>query len=184
MGEDWGEMMNRDPLSHGANRLDGYNDWMLGNRISYEFDLKGPSMTIRTACSSALTCLNEACTAIQQGTCNGAIVAGCTLIMAPGTTQSMTEKGILSPDGSCKSFSADANGYARGEAITAIYVKPLDAAIRDGNPVRAVIRAVTANADGKTQGITNPNGEAHEAMIRKAYRMAGITVSNSSPDAH
>lgn len=134
-------------------------------------------MTIRTACSSALVCLNEACTAIQQGVCDGAIVAGCTLIMAPGTTQSMTEKGILSPEGSCKSFSADADGYARGEAVTAIYVKPLDAAIRDGNPIRAVIRASVASADGKTQGITNPNGEAHEALIRQAYKSAGITVS-------
>lgn len=89
----------------------------------------------------------------------------------------MTEKGILSPEGSCKSFSADADGYARGEAVTAIYVKPLDAAIRDGNPVRAVIRASMANSDGKTQGITQPNGDAHEAMIRKAYKKAGINVS-------
>ncbi|KAL8790668.1 MAG: hypothetical protein Q9213_000516 [Squamulea squamosa] len=174
MGEDWGEMMNRDPLSHGANRIDGYNDWMLGNRISYEFGLKGPSMTIRTACSSALIGLNDACAAMQRGICEGAIVAGSTLIMAPGTTQSMTEKGILGPDGSCKTFSADANGYARGEAITAVYVKPLDAAIRDGNPVRAVIRAAMSNSDGKTQGITQPNPDAHEAMIRKAYELARI----------
>jgi acyl transferase domain-containing protein len=105
-------------------------------------------------------------------------VAGSTLIMAPGTTQSMTEKGILSPEGSCKSFSADADGYARGEAITAIYVKPLDAAIRDGNPVRAVIRAAVSNSDGKTQGITQPNPVAHEAMIRRAYQLAGINVSS------
>ncbi|KAL8882833.1 MAG: hypothetical protein Q9198_000233, partial [Flavoplaca austrocitrina] len=174
MGEDWGEMMNRDPLSHGANRIDGYNDWMLCNRISYEFGLQGPSMTIRTACSSALTGLNDACAAMQRGVCEGAIVAGSTLIMAPGTTQSMTEKGILGPDGSCKTFSADANGYARGEAIVAVYVKPLDAALRDGNPVRAVIRAAMSNSDGKTQGITQPNPDAHEAMIRKAYEMAGI----------
>ncbi|KAL8872562.1 MAG: hypothetical protein Q9174_001830 [Haloplaca sp. 1 TL-2023] len=175
MGEDWGELMNRDPLSHGANRIDGYNDWMLCNRISYEFGLQGPSMTVRTACSSALSGLNDACAAMQRGICEGAIVAGSTLIMAPGTTQSMTEKGILGPDGSCKTFSADANGYARGEAITAVYVKPLDSAIRDGNPVRAVIRAVMSNSDGKTQGITQPNPDAHEVMIRKAYQMAGIT---------
>ena len=175
MGEDWGEMMNRDPLSHGANRIDGYNDWMLGNRISYEFGLKGPSMTIRTACSSALIGLDNACAAMQRGVCEGAIVAGSTLIMAPGTMQSMSEKGILGPDGSCKTFSADANGYARGEAITAVYVKPLDAAIRDGNPIRAVIRATMSNSDGKTQGITQPNPDAHEALIRKAYELAAIT---------
>ncbi|KAL8721904.1 MAG: hypothetical protein Q9225_001500 [Loekoesia sp. 1 TL-2023] len=175
MGEDWGEMMNRDPLSHGANRIDEYNDWMLGNRISYEFGLKGPSMTIRTACSSALIGLIEACAAMQRGVCEGAIVAGSTLIMAPGTTQSMTEKGILGPDGSCKTFSADANGYARGEAITAVYVRPLDAAVRDGNPIHAVIRATMSNSDGKTQGITQPNPDAHEALIWKVYKLAGIT---------
>ncbi|KAI1864640.1 hypothetical protein JX265_008364 [Neoarthrinium moseri] len=175
MNEDWGEMMNRDPLWHGANKIDGYQDWMLANRISYEFGLTGPSMTIRTACSSALVGVNEACSAIQRGICEGAIVAGGNLILAPGTTQQMTEKGILSPEGSCKTFSADADGYARGEAFTAIFLKPLDAAIRDGNPIRAVIRAAVSNSDGKTQGITQPNGAAHEAMIRLAYKQAGIT---------
>jgi acyl transferase domain-containing protein/SAM-dependent methyltransferase len=132
-------------------------------------------MTIRTACSSALIGVNEACSAIQRGICEGAIVAGGNLILAPGTTQQMTEKGILSPEGSCKTFSADADGYARGEAFTAVFLKPLDAAIRDGNPIRAVIRAAVSNSDGKTQGITQPNGGAHEAMIRLAYKQAGIT---------
>lgn len=134
-------------------------------------------MTIRTACSSALIGVNEACSAIQRGICEAAIVAGCNLIMAPGMTQQMTEKGILSSDGSCKSFSSDANGYARGEAFTAVLLKPLDAAIRDGNPIRAVIRAAVSNSDGKTQGITQPNAAAHEKMIRLAYEQAGITAS-------
>ncbi len=87
----------------------------------------------------------------------------------------MTEQGVLSPDGSCKTFSADADGYARGEAISAIYIKPLDVALRDGNPVRAVIRATATNSDGRTPGITYPSTEAHEAMMRKAYDIAGIT---------
>ena len=129
-------------------------------------------MIIRTACSSALMGLNEAC---------AAIVTGANLILAPGTTQQMTEKGILSAEGSCKSFSADADGYARGEAFAAIFVKPLDAAIRDGNPIRAVIRAAVANSDGKTQGITQPNAITHEKMIRLAYKQAGITVSYPPP---
>jgi acyl transferase domain-containing protein len=134
-------------------------------------------MVIRTACSSSLIGLHDACLAIEQGHCDSAIVGGCNLIMAPGMTQKMSEKGVLSPEGSCKTFSADADGYARGEAVTAIYVKPLDAAIRDGNPVRAVIRGISSNDDGRTLGITAPNGEAHEAMIRKTYQLAGITVS-------
>ncbi|KAJ0124602.1 polyketide synthase [Diaporthe amygdali] len=110
-GEDWLEMQNRDSQQSGIYRLDGYGDFMLSNRISYEFDLRGPSMTVRTACSSALVGLHEACLAIQQGHCKSAVVGGANLIMAPGAMASMTEKGVLSPDGSCKTFSADANGH-------------------------------------------------------------------------
>ncbi|KAI3399737.1 hypothetical protein diail_5804 [Diaporthe ilicicola] len=173
-GEDWLEMQNRDPQQSGIYRLDGYGDFMLSNRISYEMDLRGPSMTIRTACSSALVGLHEACLAIQQGHCKSAVVGGANLIMAPGAMASMTEKGVLSPDGSCKTFSADANGYARGEAVTAIYIKPLDAAVRDGNPIRAVIRSSMSNNDGKTPGMSCPSTESQVAMIRDTYREAGI----------
>ncbi|OAQ63678.2 polyketide synthase [Pochonia chlamydosporia 170] len=174
-GEDWMEMQNRDHQQTGINRADGYSDFMLSSRISYEMDLKGPCMTIRTACSAALICVNEAFHAIQTGLCDGAIVGGSNLIMAPGMTSFMTEKGILSPDGHCKTFSADADGYARGEAVTAVYIKPLDAALRDGNPIRAVIRNIVSNSDGKTQGITKPSTESQEALMRKAYRDAGIS---------
>lgn len=169
--------------------VDGYSDFMLSNRVSYEMDLRGPrygplcdfciminftSMTIRTACSSSLVSLHEACLAIQQGHCESAIVGGSNLILAPGLTAFMSQKGVLSPEGSCKSFSADADGYARGEGVIAVYIKPLDAAIRDGNPIRAVIRSSMANADGRTAGISQPNHESHEAMIRKTYELAGI----------
>ncbi|KAG5950724.1 Type I Iterative PKS [Claviceps sorghi] len=174
-GEDWLEMQNRDHQQTGSNTVDGYSDFMLSGRISYEMDLKGPCMTIRTACSAALVCLNEAFRAIQSGLCDGAIVGGSNLIMAPGMSAFMTEKGVLSPDGHCKTFSADADGYARGEAVTAVYIKPLDAAVRDSNPVRAVIRNVVSNGDGKTQGISRPSMEAQEALMRKAYRDAGIS---------
>jgi acyl transferase domain-containing protein len=102
-------------------------------------------------------------------------VGGANLILAPGATAAMTEKGVLSPEGSCKTFSADADGYARGEAITAVYIKPLDAAVRDGNPIRAVIRSTMSNNDGKTPGISHPSTESQEAVIRKAYHVAGIT---------
>ncbi|KZZ87545.1 polyketide synthase [Moelleriella libera RCEF 2490] len=174
-GEDWLEMQNRDHQQTGINRADGYSDFMLSSRISYEMDLKGPCMTIRTACSAALICVNEAFQALQNGLCDGAVIGGSNLIMAPGMTAFMTEKGVLSPDGSCKTFSADANGYARGEAITAVFIKPLDAAIRDGNPIRAVIRNIVSNSDGKTQGIAKPSTESQEALMRKAYRDAGIS---------
>ncbi|KAK4184985.1 hypothetical protein QBC35DRAFT_32555 [Podospora australis] len=174
-GEDWLEMQNRDHQQTGVNRVDGYSDFMLSARISYEMDLQGPTMTVRTACSAALICLNEAFQAIQTGQCEGAVVGGANLIMAPGMTAFMTEKGVLSPEGHCRTFSADANGYARGEAVTAVFIKPLEAALRDGNPIRAVIRSVVSNSDGRTQGIAQPSTNAQEALIRKAYQVAGIS---------
>lgn len=137
-------------------------------------------MTIRTGCSAALVGLHEACVALQRGDCTSAIVGGANLIMAPNMTTAMTEQGVLSPDGSCKSFSADANGYGRGEAITAIYIKPLEAALRDGNPIRAVIRNTATNHDGKTPGLTYPNTYSHESMMRKAYADAGLDFAETA----
>lgn len=88
----------------------------------------------------------------------------------------MSEQGVLSPDGRCKTFSADANGYARGEAISAIFIKPLEDALRDGNPVRAVIRATATNSDGRgTAGMQVPDALAQEKLMRHAYQSAGIT---------
>lgn len=139
-GEEWEDLFAQDNQQHGIYRLTGYGDFMLSNRLSYEMDLKGPSMVIRTGCSASLVALHEACRALQSGDCTSALVGGANLILGPGLTQALTEQGVLSPEGSCKSFSADADGYARAEAINAIYIKPLDDAIRDGNPIRAVIR--------------------------------------------
>lgn len=86
----------------------------------------------------------------------------------------MFEQGVLSPTGSCRTFDADANGYARGEAINAVYVKRLDDALRDGDPIRAVIRATASNCDGKTPGIAHPSSESHESLIRSCYESAGL----------
>lgn len=113
--------------------------------------------------------------AISRGDCEAALVGGVNLIMSPTMTTAMTEQGVLSSDGSCKTFSADANGYARGEAVTAIFAKPLSDALRDGNPVRAIIRGSHRNIDGKTPGVSVPSSEAQEALIRRAYRLAGIS---------
>ncbi|KAI6770702.1 hypothetical protein HG531_009557 [Fusarium graminearum] len=175
-GEDWVEMFAKEAQQYGIYRVMGYGDFMLSNRVSYELDLMGPSQVVRTGCSASLVALHEACLALSRGDCEGAIVGGANLIMAPGMTVAMTEQGVLSPDGSCKTFSADANGYARGEAISAIFVKPLSAAIRDGNPIRAVIRSTASNSDGRgtAGGIQVPNDIAQETLIRRAYKMAGI----------
>ncbi len=131
-------------------------------------------MTVRTGCSSSLIGLHEACQAIYSGECHSAIVAGTNLIMTPTMTIAMTEQGVLSPTGMCKTFDAKADGYARGEAINAVYIKKLSDAINDGDPVRAVIRATATNCDGKTAGMACPSSERHESMIRRAYQVARL----------
>ncbi|KAF9763194.1 hypothetical protein IL306_003222, partial [Fusarium sp. DS 682] len=173
-GQDWYDIFGREAQMYGT-QVPVTHDFMLANRISYEMDLHGPSMTIRTACSAALIGLNEACSAIAKGDCTSAIVGGTNLIIAPALTMASSEHGVLSPDGSCKTFSADANGYARSEAFSAVFIKPLDKAIRDGNPIRAVIKGIATNSDGKTNGIALPNPKAQEEVIRDAYTAAGIS---------
>ncbi|KAF3067200.1 Lovastatin diketide synthase LovF [Daldinia childiae] len=180
-GEDWLELFVKDPQLYGTYKITGYGDFVLSNRISYEYDFKGPSMVIRTGCSSAMIGLHEACMSIRYGECNSAIVAGTNLIMAPGLTVCMFEQGVLSPNGSSRTFDADADGYARGEAINMVYIKRLDHAIRDGNPIRAVIRGTSNNADGKTLGLSVPSSQCHEAMIRRAYHVAGISDIAKTP---
>lgn len=102
-------------------------------------------------------------------------MAGTNMIIGPGMTLRMTEQGVLSPTGSCKTFDAAADGYARGEAVNAVYIKLLEDAIRDGDPIRAVIRSTAVNCDGKTPGITNPSSERHEQLMRQAYASAGLS---------
>lgn len=86
----------------------------------------------------------------------------------------------LSPEGSSKSFDASADGYARGEGVTALYIKRLDEAIRDKNPIRAIIRSSASNADGRTNEMAMPNSEAHKAVIRQAYNYAGLDLSGTA----
>jgi acyl transferase domain-containing protein len=137
-------------------------------------------MVIKTACSSSLVALHEACRALHNGDATSAVVAGTNLLTGPDNFVLISSEGILSPDGSSKSFDASANGYARGEGITAVYVKKLEDAIRDGNPVRAVIRATGTNHDGKSQGLFSPRAETQELLMRKVYADAGLDPAETA----
>lgn len=132
------------------------------------------SLVIKTGCSSSLIGLHMACDALRNGDCTSAVVAGTNLIMTPTMTIAMTEQGVVSPTGTCKSFDASADGYARGEAVNCVYIKKLSDAIRDGDPIRGVVRSTAINCDGKTPGISYPNTDAHETLMRRAYKVAGI----------
>lgn len=153
-------------------------DIMLSNRLSYAFDFRGPSITVRTGCSASLVCLHLAEQAIKNGECASAIVAGCNLFISgiSATKASYEAMGnVLSPEGICRTFDEKADGYGRGEAINAVFLKRMSAAPRDGNPIRAVIRASATQHDGKSSGLLNSNTFAQEALIRHTYRIAGIT---------
>ncbi|RYP07500.1 hypothetical protein DL765_009144 [Monosporascus sp. GIB2] len=168
-GDDWLDLSAKDPQHLGLFRITSSNEFALANRVSYEFDLKGPRFVFQPLR------LHEACQAIYSGSCGSAVVAGTSVLMSPTLAVILSEQGVLSPTGSCKSFDARADGYARGEAVNAVYIKKLSDAMRDGDPIRGVIRATGVNFDGKTRGITNPSCESQEALIRKTYQVAGIS---------
>ncbi|KAI0877791.1 hypothetical protein GGS24DRAFT_487640 [Hypoxylon argillaceum] len=173
-GEDWNDLQYHDRQDLHLYKLTGAGDFILANRISYEYNLKGPSLVLRTGCSASLYGLHTACQALQEGEISSALIGGCNLIMNPSKVDTMFNVGVLSKGASSRSFDADADGYARGEAISMVYVKRLDDALRDGNPIRAVIRATASNCDGKTSGLTKPSMDAHEALIRASYAAAGL----------
>ncbi|KAJ5629451.1 Acyl transferase/acyl hydrolase/lysophospholipase [Penicillium herquei] len=174
-GEDWVELAYGDSQSIDRYHALSTGPYALANRISYEYDIQGPSMTIHSGCSSSMLALHEACQGLYSGECCAAIVAGCNLILSPTMSATMSDNLIISPDGTSKTFDAAADGYGRGEAVNAIYIKKLSDAIADGDPVRAVIRATGTNSDGKTQAITTPGVLSQEALIKKTYAKAGIS---------
>ncbi|KAK4172362.1 putative polyketide synthase [Triangularia setosa] len=173
-GEDWLDINAKETQHRGGYRGTAWGDFVLGNRVSYEFDLQGPSMTVKTACSSSLVCLDLACQAIRGGECDGALVGGTSLMFSPSAWQTLHDQGLLSPTGTCRTFDAAANGYTRGEAINMIYIKRLSSALRDGDNIRAVIRGTGVNCDGRTQGMTTPSSTTQAALIRRTYETAGI----------
>lgn len=131
-------------------------------------------MTIQTGCSASLVGLHEACQALYSGECCSAMVAGTSLIFAPTMTTTMSDNTVMAPNGKCKTFDEKADGYGRAEAINALYIKTLDEALRNNDPIRGIIRATSVNFDGKTPTITTPGFESQEALIRRAYERAGI----------
>jgi acyl transferase domain-containing protein len=140
-------------------------------------------MTIKTGCSASMVCLDTACKALARGDCEAAIVGGTNLILSPALSCALGAQGVNSADGRSRPFDASASGYGRAEAVSSLVIKRLDDALRDGNPIRAVIRSTLCNDDGRTPGITQPSSEAHEALIRATYAAAGISESEYSQTA-
>ncbi|MEU7163984.1 SDR family NAD(P)-dependent oxidoreductase [Streptomyces morookaense] len=141
---------------------------MLVNRISYVLDVRGPSEPVDTACSSSLVAVHRAVEAIRSGACDVAVAGGVNLLLSVDTFVSAHRAGMLSPDGRCKTFSADANGYVRGEGVGAVVLKPLDAAERDGDAILGVIVGSAENHGGRANSLTAPNADAQAELVTAA----------------
>ena len=154
---------------------------MMSNRLSWFYDLHGPSMTLDTVCSSSLVKFHQACTAIlnAEGGSRQAIVAGTNLILIPDHMTAMNPVNFLSKDSQCFSFGERANGYARGEGLGALIIKHIDDAIRDNDCIRAIIRFTGVNQDGRTPGITIPSSKAHQSLIETVHRSAGLNTADT-----
>ncbi|MEU8216810.1 SDR family NAD(P)-dependent oxidoreductase, partial [Micromonospora taraxaci] len=142
-------------------------------RLSYFLGLRGPSIAVDTACSASLTAVHLACQGLRDGDCDIAVVGGANVIVAPTVSVSMSAAAALAPDGRCKTFDDDADGYGRGEGAVALILKPLSAATRDGDRVYAVLRGSAVNQDGASGGMTVPSAAAQTAVVRQALRRAG-----------
>ncbi|MCY7795566.1 type I polyketide synthase, partial [Bacillus spizizenii] len=147
------------------------------NRMSYFLNIHGPSEPVETACSSSLVAIHRAVTAMQSGNCEMAIAGGVNTILTEEAHISYSKAGMLSKDGRCKTFSADANGYVRGEGVGMVMLKKLADAERDGNHIYGVIRGTAENHGGRANTLTSPNPKAQADLLVRAYRQAGIDPS-------
>ncbi len=144
-------------------------------RISYIYGLEGPSITVDTACSSALGAVHLACRSLRSRESNLALAGGVNLILSPESHICFSKLRAISPEGLCKSFSADADGYVRGEGCGFVLLKRLSDAVADNDRISAVIRGSAMNQDGKSNGLTAPSGPAQEKVILSALKDAGLT---------
>jgi acyl transferase domain-containing protein len=147
---------------------------MIANRVSYALGLHGPSLTVDTGQSSSLVAVHLACESLRSGESELAIAGGLHLNLLAETTLAIGEFGALSPDGRCHVFDARANGYVRGEGGALVVLKPLAAALRDGDPVRCVILGSAVNNDGGGDTLTAPTAAAQQRVIERAHAQAGI----------
>ncbi len=170
-------------LERGAEAIDVYlatgnAHSVAAGRISYCLGLQGPAITVDTACSSSLVALHLACGSLRNGESRIALSGGVNVICTPHSTIALSRGHMLAPDGRCKTFDAAADGFSRGEGCGVIVLKRLSDALADGDRVLAVVRGIAVNQDGRSSGLTVPNGPAQEAVIRAALADAGAAPAD------
>lgn len=176
MCNDYEALLLRDlqnvPAYHGI----GVGRSILANRISYFFDLKGPSMTIDTACSSSLVAIHLAAQSLRAGETKTALACGSNLLLGPENYITESKLKMLSPDSRSRMWDQGANGYARGDGVAVVVLKTLSAALADGDHIESIIRETGLNQDGQTKGITMPSASAQTSLIRSTYAKAGLDI--------
>jgi len=172
---DYGALVYRGaPDGLGQFACTGVHRSIIANRISYALGLEGPSLALDAACSSGLVAVHLACESLRRGESSVALAGAVNLNVLPESALAVSRFGALSPDGRCYTFDARANGYVRGEGGGVVVLKRLSRAIADRDPIRAVIRGAAVNNDGASNGLTAPSSAAQEAVLRRAYRRAGV----------
>ncbi|TGJ79824.1 hypothetical protein E0Z10_g8943 [Xylaria hypoxylon] len=157
----------------------GATQSMLANRISWFYDLRGPSVNLDSACSSSAMAVDLSCQLLHNGTTNIGVVAGCNMLLDPDYSMILSNMQMLSPDGRCFAFDNRANGYSRGEGVGVLILKRLSDALRGNDTIRAIIRSCGTNQDGRTTGITQPDLQAQAQLIRETYMRAGLGMSHT-----
>lgn len=152
----------------------------IANRVSYFFDVHGPSMALDTMCSSSLTAIHLACNSIKTGECEMALAGGVNLLLHPNKYLLLSHGKFLASDGHCRSFGADGDGYVPGEGVGAVLLKPFAKALADGDIIHAVIKGSSLNHGGKTNGYTVPNPQAQAEVINEAYRRANLAPEEAT----
>jgi acyl transferase domain-containing protein/NADPH:quinone reductase-like Zn-dependent oxidoreductase len=173
---DYGLLMVRDTRAIDAFTGTGGSLSIAANRISYCLDLRGPSLAVDTACSSALVALHLAVQSLRRGECEMALVGGVNVILTPDKAIGYSHARMMAADGRCKTFDARADGFVRGEGGAMVLLQPLAVAALDGAPIRGVIRGSAVNQDGLTNGLSAPNGASQRAVIREALADAAVAA--------
>ncbi|KAF2868562.1 polyketide synthase PksD [Massariosphaeria phaeospora] len=174
MESEYHRMVSKDPDEALLHTGTGVSISIMANRISWCFDLQGPSVQINTACSSSMVGIDLACQSLRCGQSSMALVTGSNLLLSPELSLYLANLNMLSPDGICWSYDHRANGYSRGEGIIVLVLKTLSSAISAGDNIRAVIPGAGSNQDGRTPGLTQPSASSQEALIRDVYRSCNL----------
>ncbi len=175
-GLDYGMRLLDDLSNMGAHSMTGNTLSIAANRLSYVFNLHGPSMAIDTACSSSLVALHQACTALATGQTSVALVGGANLLLHPYPFVGFTKASMLSAKGRCRAFAEGGDGYVRAEGAAMLVLKPLHQAEIDGDPIWGVIRGSGVNADGaRKSGLTIPSSAAQAELMRQVLERAELT---------